>query len=458
MPLETLENGKSFLEQRNKINEVIAEVNELTPVAKADPNLTTEQVAEELKAVAHYNEPMCGKISFDKPIRFVIMGASIMNGAFGTEARRTIFQDELEAKGLIVYDVAEYATGGHTSTSTLAVVPTVIADYTGSEAQTLVLLHVGGNDISSSGPYPGGSATLDSNYRQIISDLQTAGFTVMPCSITYRIPPASNPSAPYNERVVIPAITELTPEALRLSGRPIIDLYRHTLVTPNIHDPDGIHYTSTGYDELARFIGATLPDGVDNSSASASTINNLIVDFGATGVVDFGGFTGGSSTLQSTDSLFDSNGKKLTDLTVTITGFADGANSSGIDYSGVGYSIERGDVTKDSVFVAHSGFAGSNGDTGQISFSGDSIESAATYTVTIAASRGTSDGTRWGSYQCGGVSKDINAADVGAGALQTAVFTGVTGSQLLSNGITVTRRDPELSSFAYVNGIQIVKE
>jgi lysophospholipase L1-like esterase len=458
MPLDKLNDLDKLGEQRTKINATIDEVNTLTPVAKADPNLTTAQVTEELKAVAHYNEPMCGKISFDKPIRFVVMGASIMDGTFGTETRRTIFQNELESKGLTVYDVTEYAVGGNTSTVTLSVVPTVISDFSGSESQTVVILHTGTNDIRAHGPYPGGATTLDSNYRQIITDLKAAGLTVIPSTIAFIIPPALSYAAPYNEGIIINAIMDTAPEAMRLSGRPIIDLYRHTLVTPNIHDPDGIHYTSDGYDELARFIGSQLPDLIENHGATVSTISDLIIDFGSTYTsVDFGGFLAGSTDLQETSSIYDINGKRPSDLTVAITGFADGFNSTGTNYGGTGYSIDRPEITRDSIFVAHPGFSGTNGEIGQISFTGSSVEPAASYDVTIAASRSITGGDHWGNYTCGGVSKDINAADSGVGTLQTAVFSNVTGAQLIATGITVTRRDPELASFAYVNGIRITK-
>lgn len=458
MPLETLENGKSFFEQRNKINEVITEVNELTPVAKADPNLTTEQVAEELKAVAHYNEPMCGKISFDKPIRFVIMGASIMNGVFSNDERKELFKSQLTSRGILVRDVEEYATSGHTSTNTLTVLPTVISDYAGAEAQTVVILHIGGNDISSNGPYPGGATILDANYRQIIGDLQTAGFTVMPCSITYRIPPASNPSAPYNERLIIPAITELTPEALRLSGRPIVDLYRFTLVTPDIHQVDGIHYTADGYANLANFIGGSLTDVLLTEAQTTPIVNNVIIDFsGSNKSYDFAVFNNGASSKIT--SIPDSVGLFVEDMSVSIQGFNPFTNNGGTLFGGAGYSLDRDELTKDSIFIAHPGFGGDNGETGIISFAGSSIEPLEKYTVNIMASRNVAeDGLRYGLYTCGGITKELSAASDGLLSPPIVSFTSVTGSQLLASGITVARRDPELSSFAYVNGIQIVKE
>lgn len=422
--------------------------------------MTPDQIG---KSLIYQNEllaPMCRKLSFEKPLRFVILGASIMNGAFGSSARIDIFKDALESKGIIVRDVNEYAVGGHNTTDTLGLVPTVISDYAGYESRTIVILHIGGNNISSSGPYPGGKDTLDSEFRQIISELNSAGFIVFPSSITYRVPPGSNPSAPYNQLCVIPAISELTPHALRISGRPIIDLYKHTSITSDIHSSDGVHYNSDGYESLAGYIGFAISDALENTAATSEFITDLIIDFGgAKTSVDFTYFNAGSFDEQTRTKFFASDGKLLSDLTVTISGFANSLNSSGTEYSGTGYNIDRPELTKDSLFVAHPSFSGFNSDTGVIDINGSSIERFENYELTIMACRSAGgDNFRWGTYSISGQTQNLDADDTISGEPNTISFI-VSGAEIQDNTIDIKRRTEDfgLPTFAYISALRIKK-
>lgn len=422
--------------------------------------MTLGEIGSAVYGTNGYGDAMCRKMLFEKPVRVVVMGASIMDGAFNNEPRKQNFIDQMESAGIAVRDVAEYATGGDDSAAIALVVPTVISDYAGQEDLTLVVLHGGGNDMSASGPYPGGATTLDTNYRQILTDLTSAGFAVFSSTVTYRIPPGSNPSAPYNQQIIIPAITELTPEALRLSGRPLIDLYQWTMATDGIHSPDGIHFTNDGYLAMASYIGSALSDGLD-SDAVVTEVNDLIIDFGQQyQSYLFGLVNVGAVTEETYGPFFDSNGKRVDGLSVTVNGFSNGQNGAGKQYNDTGYSLSNNAISRDSLYVAHPAFGGYNGETGVVAFVGSAIESTATYDIEIISSRNTddtTDDTRWATFTVAGTSIDVDGADLNAVTPNTAVLSGVSGADLIADGIEVRRRDVGLESFAYINGIRITK-
>ena len=450
MPLDKLINNEGLKSHRDKVNSAFDSIDAIS--AK-----TTEYDLLKIDFDQLY-APQCRKINFSKPLRFVAIGASIMNGTFGTEARREAFITKLNENGIIVQDVTEYATGGWTSTSILANLSTPLADFAGYEDRTVFIVHAGGNDVSANGPYPSGDTTLASNYEQILTDIIGAGFFAIPCSITYRIPPSSNPSAPYNSNTIVPIMTKYCPESLRMNGRPIVDLYQYTSLTTGIHDPDGIHYTSSGYDALGQYIASKIPEIIETNDASSSFISDIVVDFGDNYTDQkISLIGGGSSSAMSYSRFNDINGKQVSDLNISISGFSDGSNSSGKDYSSSDYSLDNSSLTRDSLFVAHSGFAGHNGELGQINFSGLSIEPSASYELSLVASRNVSeDGLRWGAYTAGGITKELSAADSASIAPNIITFE-ITGKQLIDDGLKVERRDKELSSFAYINGIRLTK-
>lgn len=450
MPLDILNDKDLFSVQRGKINAGIDKTNNIDI-----KNEGYDQVKVDFDQL---HSPQCRKINFDKPLRFVIIGASIMNGTFGTEERREAFIVTLRELGVLVQDVTEYATGGWTSTSILANLPTPLADLAGYEDRTIFLVHAGGNDVSASGPYPGGAATLESNYTAILTDIISAGFFAIPCSITYRIPPASNPSAPYNSNSVLPEISKYCPESIRLDGRPVVDLYQYTMLTEDLHDTDGIHYTSDGYDALGQYIARKIPEILSTGGASSEYITDLVIDMGDNYITPkFGYIGGGASNSVSSNRFYDVNGKQLDDLTVSITGFSDGTNSSGKNYSSTDYALDNTSLTRDSIFVSYAAWSGNNGQTGIISFSGSSIEIGETYNLSLVASRNVAeDGLRWGEYTVGGVTKELSGAD-SVSATPNIIAFSVTGAQLIADGIRVERRDSELDSFAYLNGIRIAK-
>ena len=105
----------------------------------------------------------------------------------------------------------------------------------------MFVIHWAGNDISDEGPYPGGATDIDTNCRAMLADLKALGFKVCLSTTTYRIPPASNPSDPYNVNVMNPIIADTS-----LVDIPM-DWYTLSFDNQLVwHDTDDLHPTAAG--------------------------------------------------------------------------------------------------------------------------------------------------------------------------------------------------------------------
>lgn len=219
--------------------------------------------------------------------RVVFVGASIMQQTFGQNlatpnaTRTTAFR----AAGLAV-DVYGYGWSGTVISS---IRPRVLEALAAFPADTLFVIHIGGNNVSNTRPYAT-STTAERNaiiadYNGLIADIGARKGDVILCPITFRtyedeadilaLPAPRNAvfadealgSKPYNDAIFIPAIAAWRPEIMNSDGNPVVDLYN---ATRNVYETyvsgDGVHPENPGgrdvlaqifIDRLGHFINAT---------------------------------------------------------------------------------------------------------------------------------------------------------------------------------------------------------
>jgi len=126
-----------------------------------------------------------------------------------------------------------------------------------------VPIHIGGNDVSSRRPYPGGAKRLEANLRAILTAIRAAGKVPILARLSFRayrqkkgrpaVPPEENGSGPYVERIFDPLIREHCPRFFdRRRGIGRVDLYGYYRAHPKEIGRDGVHLTRTGYRSWAR--------------------------------------------------------------------------------------------------------------------------------------------------------------------------------------------------------------
>lgn len=171
-----------------------------------------------------------------------ILSASILDRAFNVDGAVNEFDAFCDQLGITAPEVyTSWANAGDDSQDYINKLPDLLGDAQG-KSNVVVLVHGFGNDISPNGPYPGGAAVFESRMRQIVNDIQAAGHRALVSTLSYRIPPNSNPSAPYNAHIINPIIREMTPEFWR-NGKAVYDLYNISYQYRDMYDSDGIHPT-----------------------------------------------------------------------------------------------------------------------------------------------------------------------------------------------------------------------
>lgn len=166
----------------------------------------------------------------------VFFGASIMEETFKTNLSEV--QESLMQNGIPAYCYA-YTNRGFDSNQMISVANQVIGDLSSSVNKKMVIIHWGGNDVTNYGPYPGGSYDLNLNCREMLQNFLNAGFEIALSDITYRIPPTSNPSEPYNQNIMNPIITDFADVPLSLYNLSFEN-------QSDWFDVDGVHPSTAG--------------------------------------------------------------------------------------------------------------------------------------------------------------------------------------------------------------------
>lgn len=168
---------------------------------------------------------------FDKKIKkqydyIYVFSASIFDYSLEASAYRQNLIDLLQYAGLKqpVINVT-YANRADDINDYLAKLPNIVGDIEGLD-NVLVIVHGPGNTVTESGPYPGGKEEAYEGMRTIVDALHDAKADVLMANLSFRKPPASNPTAPYNKFVIEPLIKSRVPEAWDdYLDKPQFDLY-----------------------------------------------------------------------------------------------------------------------------------------------------------------------------------------------------------------------------------------
>lgn len=193
----------------------------------------------------------------------VVIGASIMNNAFGknlTTPHNTA-TNLLAAEG---HNLPVY--GWATGSTTLADADEHYLEARAAFPNALIVMHFGGNDVSSFRPYPGGLATIESRLAALLAVTQ-GDARFYPASLTFRdyddttFQNPNNGSRPYNENVLIPWIAANFPHAMANYGRPKLDFYRRVLVDFETWlSTDNVHLAGTGTTQFRAWLIARVAD------------------------------------------------------------------------------------------------------------------------------------------------------------------------------------------------------
>lgn len=368
----------------------------------------------------------------------VIFGASIMEQSFSGANQQTA--EQLYADKGANVNVYERATSGDNSTVMKSRLPAIITEFQANAARTLFVIHWGGNDVSQSGPYPGGAATMDANCREMLQDLKDAGFKIALSDITYRIPPASNPTDPYNQNIMNPIVSDFADIPLNM-----YDLTFNNQGT--WFEVDGIHPDSTGEDMTRNYIVDSTYEKFSNLVPPPQPVGweDVLLQFGLLNV-----YPDGSNEF-SVDAT-KSNIKNI-DLTVVA-----GASVTLSGSEGHSDTFGRGNVNDPSdTSISLTNNSGLKSYTYKqdgaqtIDLSASNIDPTSTYTVGVTASRDAVD-VRNNDVIVGGVTKVMQTT---ASPAEIVEFTNVAGSDLISNGIVVAPTGG--TGYSYIGMIRITK-
>lgn len=188
-----------------------------------------------------------------------IQEQSIRNGTF----KRMV----LEQFG---YDPVAFslAVGGWTTSELLRSLPGFLNQH---EHARFVAIHIGGNNVSRSRPYPGGASLLRIEVQEILKMVLAAGKVPVLARVSYRAykspPPGRAPgspdagaqsgavcdeadgSLPYNLHVIDPLIKQYCPDFYDIAaGRGKVDLYEHFRDHASLLQADGVHLEDDGED------------------------------------------------------------------------------------------------------------------------------------------------------------------------------------------------------------------
>jgi len=367
----------------------------------------------------------------------VIFGASIMEQSFAG-ANQQVTSDLYAAKGATI-TVHERATSGDNSTNMLAKLPALITEFQANASRTLFVIHWGGNDVSQNGPYPGGAATMEANMRSMLQDLKNAGFKIALSNITYRIPPASNPTDPYNQNVMNPLIEEFADIAL--------DMYDLTFDNQGTwFEVDGIHPNGDGEDMNRNYIVDTTTPYFSNLGPIPEPIvwQDAVIQFGLLDVYPDG--SNETSVDKTIATIKNVDLSVIAGASVTLTGSGGHSDTFGRgnvnDPNDTSISLTNNAGLKSYVYKQDG--------TMTVSFTG--LEPTVTYTVGVTASRDAAD-VRDNDIIVGGVTQVLNAT---ASPAEIVTFTGVTGAQLMDSGLTASPTGG--TGYAYLGMIRVTKE
>lgn len=182
---------------------------------------------------------------------WVAIGASIQ----AQSLRQDVFHD-MVAERYPGFDPVLFneAVSGWTTTNLLNKLPEIMARHPHASFYTI---HIGGNNVSGSRPYPGGAEKLETELEQILQMITAAGKTPILSRLSYRaykasdtkpaVPPEENGSGPYVTAIFDPLISMYCPLFFDpATGRGTVDAYTWFKENQQELSTDGIHVNAQG--------------------------------------------------------------------------------------------------------------------------------------------------------------------------------------------------------------------
>ena len=411
-----------------------------------------------------------GAVATPAPDAVVVIGASLMAAMFGKNLTtpHAAATSQLAGLGHSV-PVYGYATSG-------VRLAAAVEQYTSARAahpNALILMHLGGNDVSADRPYPGGQSTIDTGLANLLA-VAAGDARFYPASLTFRdyddltFQDPSRGAKPYNDNILIPWIAANFPQAMAPYGRPKLDYYRRVLQSFDTWlSADNVHLTASGYTAFREWIVARMADLLSgqtpaeitervyeppvtppastnpvivnfhrlNSQAGANNISLYdVLDVTRTGLTD----NTGAATPIAVRCYHTGN---PVSASVSTTDPAAGINSSGITTgtSDVAGQLLATKVLSESWFVTVT-------PTGVVDISG--LDPSASYEIAVVGSRTAAD-ARTTQVTVGGQSVSWNTTEATPQERKLTVTSSASGTlQLVFRAINGTQ-------FAYLGGFSI---
>lgn len=219
--------------------------------------------------------------------KIIFTGASIMariaspTGALPSASlpELTAYMTDLGFTGQIVNE----GDGGRTSADLDQDIDGILSAHTATAAGNVYVLHIGGNDVTSNRPHPGGANDMSSNIASIVSKIEAAGSRVILLPLTARAYTSDpvvdtanlgsdvNGSRPYNVNIIDPLVeASLSDWWDSDAGAHRADIYEFTShMVPILADQ--VHGTVEWSRALSGFIAARIAArarGLQNASRS----------------------------------------------------------------------------------------------------------------------------------------------------------------------------------------------
>lgn len=351
--------------------------------------------------------------------RVEFFGASILEQAMndGIQTGNTCVQNFLalcEVSGVTVNHT--YADSGDDSAAYAAKLSAFLTSISG-ESNVLVIVHGPGNDVTASGPYPGGASTIETNMTTVLSGIVNAGHKVMYGPMTYRVPPASNPTEPYNLEVITDLGTDYSPD-FYTGDSAIFNLHQFTKARSDQLETDGIH-PSTSLEHLMRsyFARTVAMQSLGKKSLNASEYIDKVV------VIAFNDVTTTFSEGICTAIAGQDSGAAATDgsnaLPVLIAtdgtrlwgSYVETKNIGGKNNVGRGNTGDTSASLTNDTLLSNSMFINAQTDALGVSFVYiRGLPNGLYGTIDITASRDTTATNRVGIYEVQGLSTTLDAA------------------------------------------------
>lgn len=179
---------------------------------------------------------------------WLVVGASIQAQSIRQSTFRDLARQRYPDADPVVFNLA---VGGWKTNDLRAALPGFLRDHPHA---SYVCIHIGGNNVTPNRPYPGGAEQIREDIAAICREIQKAGKTPILARLSYRayrgkrpVPPESNGSGPYVDRIYDPLIREFCPAFFdEKTGKGRVDAYEWFKAHPEELKPDGIHVTPEG--------------------------------------------------------------------------------------------------------------------------------------------------------------------------------------------------------------------